>query len=327
MKYDVLSLGPARMDVFMRLPDVDVEEVCSIDRRRCMIELGFGEKIAIREVNFSVGGNSGNNAVGVTRLGFKAAIVGAIGDQPSDDQVLTVLQKEGVETKYLQRTQGLGGYGVVINYQEERTILSYYGDPPQKFLDDASVETEWIYLTTAGGKYEDFYRQAVEWARTKGAKLAFNPGTRQVRAKEALRYVYEQASLVFVNREEAETVLGLTGLGTKVQELLKGIHDWGAKVVVITDGPNGAYSFDGTRMLYMPVVDAPVVERTGAGDAFGAGFMSGVLSGKSVEDAMRWGACNSGSVLGYVGPQAGLLHKEQMQTWLEKSTSVKVEQI
>ena len=58
MKYDILSLGPARMDVFLKLPDVEVDEVCSIDRKRCVIELGFGEKIALRGVEFAIGGNA-----------------------------------------------------------------------------------------------------------------------------------------------------------------------------------------------------------------------------------------------------------------------------
>ena len=50
MKYDMLSLGPARMDVFVNLPEDEINEVCSVDKERCMIELGFGEKIAVRRL-------------------------------------------------------------------------------------------------------------------------------------------------------------------------------------------------------------------------------------------------------------------------------------
>lgn len=326
MHYDVLSLGPARMDIFVRLPDVDVESVCSIDMKRCVIELGFGEKIAVRGIDFAVGGNSGNNAVGLSRLGFKTAMVGALGDQPSDDQVLQILREEGVGTKYLERKKGLGGYGVVINYQAERTILSYYGDPPDRFLpEEEEVTAGWVYLTTAGGDYQDFYRQAVDWAVKTDAKIAFNPGTRQVKAKEELKYVYEKTELLFVNREEAAIVLSKTI--EDIKPLLAGLHEWGAKLVVITDGPAGSYSFDGKEMLFMPIVDAPVVERTGAGDAFGSGFMGAILSGKTVEEALKWGSVNSASKLGFVGPQKGLLRKEQIPGWLKKAENVKVEKI
>jgi sugar/nucleoside kinase (ribokinase family) len=329
MKYDVLSLGPARMDVFVRLPDVDVSQVCSIDRKRCVIELGFGEKIAVRGVEFAVGGNTGNNAVGLSRLGFKAAMVGAMGDGWTDQKALETLKNEGVGTKYIEIKQGQNGFGVVINYQEERTILSYYPDAMCCFPEDPELSAEWVYLTTMGTGYEQFYEQAVAWAGKNGAKLVFNPGTRQVKAKEALKYVYAQAEIVFVNREEATEILGLNPnpQTPNPKELLNGLRGWGAKTVLITDGPNGTYSFDGTKYLYMPIIDAPVVERTGAGDAFAVGFMGAVMSGKTIEEALKWGSCNSGSVLGFVGPQAGLLRKEQMEEWLKKAEGVKIEEV
>ena len=84
MKYDVLSLGPARMDVFVRLPEDEVEEICSIDRKRCVIELGFGAKIAVKGISFAVGGNTGNIAVGLTRLGLKGAMAGPMGEGGPD---------------------------------------------------------------------------------------------------------------------------------------------------------------------------------------------------------------------------------------------------
>jgi len=143
MKYDMLSLGPARMDVFIKLPDVEVDEICSIDRKRCVIELGFGEKIAVRGVEFAVGGNTGNNAVGLSRLGHKVAMAGNMGDSWTDKQALEMLKSEGVDTQYVGIVPGKSGFGVIINYQEERTILSYYpvaadgfkvGDDVEKIL-------------------------------------------------------------------------------------------------------------------------------------------------------------------------------------------------
>ena len=80
MKYSCLSLGPARMDVFVKLPEDSVAEKCSIDRKRCIIEMGFGEKIAVSGVDFAIGGNAGNNAVGLARLGLKTALIWAMGD-------------------------------------------------------------------------------------------------------------------------------------------------------------------------------------------------------------------------------------------------------
>lgn len=323
MKYDVLSLGPARMDVFVRLPDMDVDEICSIDRKRCVIELGFGEKIAVRDVKFAVGGNAGNNAVGLTRLGYKTALVATIGGGKQDQEVKQILTGEGVDTTWLATEGDDFGMGVVINYQEERTILSHYAPVRSSFAIGEGVEAAWIYLTSMGENWEGFYKQALEWANTKGVKVAFNPGGRQL--KGDILPVLGKTEILFVNREEAQAMLKSQIPNPK--DILEGLYKLGPKVVVMTDGPEGAYLFDGTKYWHAGIVPAPVVERTGAGDAFGAGFMAGILGGTTVQEALKWGSVNSASVLGYVGPQAGLLHKEQMAEWLAKAQNGKVEEL
>ncbi len=325
MKYDMLSLGPARMDVFVKLPEEQVEEVCSIDRKRCMIELGFGEKIPVSGVYFAVGGNTGNNAVGLTRLGMKVAMAGTMGDGWTDKQAREILKTEGVETKYICEAKDQMGLGVVINYAEERTILSYYPKAECSFPQEEDLDAAWIYLTTAGEDFAQFYADAVDWAKKHGAKIGFNPGSRQIRqGAEKLKVVFSNTEVLFVNREEA-AYLQNKPVDLGIKDSLNGLLAMGPKVVIITDGPDGTYSFDGKNYLHMPIVEAPVVERTGAGDAFGSGFLAAYMKGKTIEEALRWGTVNSASVLGYVGPQAGLLNEEKLNEWLDKSGNVKLE--
>lgn len=308
MKYNVLSLGPARMDVFVRLPEDQVDEVCSIDRKRCKIELGFGEKIPIQSLEFAVGGNTGNNAVGLSRLGLKVAMVGALGSGYSDKMVLESLQKEKVDTKFVKQLPVESGFGVVINYQEERTILSYYPSMDDGFDVDSDTESEWIYLTTAGKNYEEFYAQAISWAKSHNSKIAFNPGSRQL-TEHKINSVLSITDLLFINTEEGNELLKTQFLP---KELTRELSKLGPKIVVVTDGPAGAYCFDGQKDYFAPIIEAPVVERTGAGDAFGSGFMAAIIYGKSIEEALVWGSKNSASVLGFVGPQKGLLTREQI---------------
>lgn len=328
MQYDVVSLGPARMDCFVSLPEDEITEACRIDKQRCVIELGFGDKVPVKSMQFEVGGNTGNNAVGLSRLGYKTAMVGTMGGEWVDKRALEVLKNEGVDIEHVVAEEGKFGFGVIINYQGERTILSYYPDSECNFtIKDSQVETGWVYLTTAGQNYECFYEEAVEWAKKVGAKIAFNPGSRQIKdGVKKIKYAYEAAELLFVNREEAGALLrGMTNnqeTRPNIKELLEGLRDLGPKVVVVTDGPGGAYVYDGQRYLFMPTVPAPVVERTGAGDAFGSGFMAAFLAGKSLEECLKWGACNSASVLGYIGPQMGLLTAEKMEEWLGKTRDV-----
>jgi sugar/nucleoside kinase (ribokinase family) len=327
MKYDVVALGSARMDCFVNLPEDEVVEVCSVDRHRSMIELGFGEKIPIKGIDFAVGGNTANNAVGIARLGYKTVMIGVMGDGWTDKRAMEVLNGEGVETRYIQVLPGKSGFGVVIGYLGERTILSYYPAAECVFPKENDIEAEWVYLTSMGDGFEGFYKDASEWAKSKSVKIAFNPGTRQIKlGLEGLRYVYEASEVVILNREEAAILLGREP-SDDIKELLVGMKNVGTKTVIITDGIDGTYWYDGNRFLHMPVVHVEVVEQTGAGDAFGSGYLGALIAGKSVEEALKWGTVNSASVLGFVGPQAGLLRPEGIGEWLAKAGNLDVEQI
>src|SRR3989344_2715031 len=242
MQFDVVSLGPTHMDCFVMLPEEEIVEVCSIDRQRCVMELGFGDKVPVCDLVFNVGGNTGNNAAGLARLGYKTGMAGAMGEEWVDARALEILRNEGVNVDHVTKVPGKFGFGVVINYQVERTIMSYYPEVENTFtLKEGEVQTAWVYLTTAGQNYDKFYEDAVAWAKGAGAKIAFNPGSRQIKdGLEKLKYAYEATDLVFVNREEAAKLLGRRA-GDPIEDLLSGIRGVGPKLTVITDGPGGAY--------------------------------------------------------------------------------------
>jgi ribokinase len=92
----------------------------------------------------------------------------------------------------------------------------------------------------------------------------------------------------------------------------------GPKIALITDGPNGAYAYDGTKMLKVPRYPdpRPPVNRTGAGDAMSSTFSVALALGKSLEDALLWGPVNSMSVIQYTGAQKGLLSREALLKFL-----------
>jgi sugar/nucleoside kinase (ribokinase family) len=109
--------------------------------------------------------------------------------------------------------------------------------------------------------------------------------------------------------------------------LLKRLHAVECKIAIITDGPNGAYTYDGATFLKMGIFDVPVVERTGCGDAFATGFVAGLQHGNDVGEALRWGTANSASVISYVGPQKGLLNLMGMKKMLKRFESIQPEKI
>jgi len=153
-------------------------------------------------------------------------------------------------------------------------------------------------------------------------QLAFQPGSFQIKlGYEALQPVYEVSDLFFCNREEAMRILNTAD--REITNLLKGIHALGPHVVVITDGPEGAYAFDGNEVWFMPPYPdpAPPVDRTGAGDSFASTFTCALALGKSVPEALQWAPINSASVVQHIGAQRGLLRRDELEAWLAKAPS------
>jgi sugar/nucleoside kinase (ribokinase family) len=99
------------------------------------------------------------------------------------------------------------------------------------------------------------------------------------------------------------------------------MHDLGPKIVLITDGPNGAYAYENGNFWFMPIYPdpKPAYERTGAGDAFASTFVSALALGKNVEEALRWAPINSMSVVQYVGAQKGLLDQKSIELYDKNS--------
>jgi sugar/nucleoside kinase (ribokinase family) len=134
---------------------------------------------------------------------------------------------------------------------------------------------------------------------------------------EALAPLYKRSALFFCNKEEAERILALP-MGTGIPVLLEGLRALGPDTVVISDGRAGAYAFDGSKKVHVPMYPdsrAPL-ERTGAGDAFASTVTVALSLGKHLDEALLWGPINSMAVVQEVGAQAGLLSREALERFL-----------
>jgi sugar/nucleoside kinase (ribokinase family) len=123
-----------------------------------------------------------------------------------------------------------------------------------------------------------------------------------------------------VNVEEAGRILK-TPEEKDIKTLLNAIAALGPKIVSITDGTNGAYAYDGSRYLRVPMYPDTrgPFERTGAGDAFASSIVSALAVGEPLEKALLWGPINSMSVVQDIGAQRGLLTRETLQGYLDSA--------
>jgi sugar/nucleoside kinase (ribokinase family) len=330
MGLDLLSVGDANLDVF--IVPAEAESLCDVNTKKCLIAFSYADKIPVRNLEFSIGGNATNNVVGATRLGVKSGVVLTLGDDSTGIQIIDKLKSEGVDLTYsIQQPSTLSNFNSIVTYSGERTIFTYHAPRSYEFPTQLPKDIKWMYLTSLGESYRPFYNHIAEYlVRNPNVSLAFNPGSWQLRdGLTGIGNILKLSKIVFVNKQEAEKLTGFKVKSEVTTDLLVKLSGLGPQISVITDGADGSYVFNGHKFLHCGIMPMDAYERTGAGDAFGSGFLSAVIKGKTIEEALIWGTVNSASVIGYVGAQKGLLKEEDIETWVErfKSSGVKVEEM
>ena len=243
------------------------------------------------------------------RQGIDAEFMGTIADDPAGKAVLDDLDKEGVSTKYTSYSDRYHtGYSVLLlSPSGERTILTYRGASTNydiKNFDISKVEADWLYISSMAGNM-DILEQIFTSARKNNIKVFFNPGKGELKKLNKLKALLEDVDVLSVNKEEAQLIVE----GNSLNELIHRLKHL-VPVAIISDGPNGVIVSDGKTIVRAGMYeDVKVLDRTGAGDAFGSGFLSYYAKGKSLKDSIVFASANSTSVVQHIGAKEGILHK------------------
>ncbi|OGF52016.1 hypothetical protein A3I27_01105 [Candidatus Giovannonibacteria bacterium RIFCSPLOWO2_02_FULL_43_11b] len=319
MAYDFIAIGDTVTDAFIRIKEASVH--CTIDRERCEICMRFADKIPYEDVwIIPAVGNSANAAVAASRLGLKSALVTDLGGDYFGEECFQALKKEKIGTEFInihhkQKTN----YHYVLWYEDDRTILIKHEEYDYKLPDIG--EPKWVYLSSMAENSLEFHGEIEKYLNShQNIKLAFQPGTFQMKfGKEKLAGLCKRAELFICNTEEARRILKTDE--ADVKKLMQMITELGPKIVVVTDGPKGAYAHSGDEFWFMlPYPDPkPPHERTGAGDAFSSTFVVALALGKSIQEALSWAPINSMSVVQYVGAREGLLTQAKIEDYLKKA--------
>ena len=319
---DFVGIGDTVVDAFIRLKPDQAHAVCKIDNSSCEICMPFGAKVPFDfvKVCYAVG-NSANACVSASRLGLKSALITNLGKDDDGAKCLASLKNDGVGTQYIKEYDGIKtNYHYVLWYNSERTILIKHADFPYT-LPLGDVGPKWLYLSSLNEKSLEFHHEIATYlAAHPETKLSFQPGGFQIKlGVEALRDLYAHTEVFFCNVEEARLIL--KDNTSEPKDLAKKIAAFGPKIVVITDGPKGAYVYDGSDAWYMPIYPDPIppYERTGAGDSFASAFISALALGKTPSEAITWAPINSMSVVQKVGAQEGLLTRDALEKLLAEA--------
>lgn len=199
---------------------------------------------------------------------------------------------------------------ILVKHWEYEYSMPKFKNPPR-----------WLCLSSLGENSVPFHHKIANYLKeNKEVKLAFQPGTFQIKlGYETLKDLYENTELFFCNKEEAKRIIQTDEDEIKI--LLHAMQDLGPKIVVITDGPSGAYVLEENGNAWsMPMYPdpAPPVDRTGAGDSFSSTFTSALALGYDIPTALSWGPINSMNVVQHIGAQEGLLTRKQLLGHLDK---------
>jgi len=312
----LVSLGSASKDVFLIDRD-DFAEV-EIDGKSFFSHLELGQKVDIDRVAFSTGGGATNAAVTFARFGHESTIISNIGNDSEGENVLKDLKKENVNTDFINiaKNRKTGYSTILLTPRGERTILTFRG--ASAHLQDLSPDClaefshDWLYATTLRGDFatlETFFKKTKSF----GGKVMFNPGKAELADKHAFIRLMHHMDALLLNKTEAQSIVH----GETLTELLENLKKL-TTIIIITDGPMGAIAHDGEKTFRIGLYeDVRVRDATGAGDAFGSGFLAAYASGETFKKSLHFAAANSTSVVTKIGAKAGILTgKEKLHPML-----------
>ena len=301
-------MGAASQDVF--LSGKGIRSHLDVESNEYVEEFKLGAKLNVENVLFATGGGATNAAVTFSRQGLNSSFVGRIGEDVAGHGVMSELDNEHVNTSQTIVDKALGTQysTILLTESGERTILVYRGAAQAHTAEEYEhVDLsgyEWLYISSFGGAFEAL-GAIFDQAHRNGTKVAFNPGQAELDNPELLKGLLDDVSVLLLNKDEAALVVE----GESSEELARHLLHY-VPVAVVSDGPNGVVATDGKTIIEAGMYeDVPVLDRTGAGDAFGSGFVSQYAQGKSLKEAVVFGSANSTSVVTKYGAKEGILHQ------------------
>ena len=313
--YDVVTVGSATLDVFARTKFSELIKIIDPKGETDLLAFPSGSKILIDELEFTTGGGGTNAAVCLSRLGHKVAFLGKLGDGTNSEFIYKNLKKERIDLLDV-KGKGKAGYSVILDTLEhDRTILTYKGvndELKHTEVPYRKLKAKWFYFSAMMGESFRTLEKLAEFAQKNRIKVAFNPSAYLAEnGSQFLKNIMSRTELLVVNKEEAELLVGRD----LIESMLIKIQKLGPKIVVITDGKNDLYVADEKQVYSAKPPFIKVVDSTGAGDAFAASFLCGILRKNDIGFAIKLGIANAQSVVSNYGAKNILLtFKESVKT-------------
>jgi len=275
-KFDVIGFGALNVDKLFKVDKIAAAE----------------EESFISDYVEACGGSAANTIVGLARLGCKVGFIGKVGDDAEGRLLLEDFKKERVDTSGI-RVVKMGRSGKAMGFVDQEGQRALYIDPGVNDtirLDDVdtnyALETKFLHLTSFVGEVSFQTQTRLLGKLRKNVKISFDPGVFYAKMGiEKLKPIVDRSFLMMPNSDELELLTGKSDYKAGAEFLIKR----GVRVLAVKLGSKGCYVTDGKEKYLVKPFKVKVVDTTGAGDAFDAGFLYGLLSGKNLCECAKTG--------------------------------------
>jgi sugar/nucleoside kinase (ribokinase family) len=258
-------------------------------------DIPHGATVLVERIEQHMGGNASNTSYALGRLGVRARVLGMLGQDAFGEFVLAQLHSAGVDTSFVQRSEGPTCVTVVlVDTRGTRTMLQCLGSSaefridPAKFPGPFAEGMSHYHLASPFGLplLRPLQPELLRRAREAGLSTSLDAQWDTTgKWREHIAPCLKHVDIFFANEDEARMLTGFSDPAPAAANL----RQLGAAVVVIKLGARGCAVFTPDGEIRSPAAEVPVVDTTGAGDCFVAGFLSALERGGSYEDAARLG--------------------------------------
>ena len=351
------TIGGAMIDSIALIASDRIERMAMRNADTAYLLLEEGKKIEADTISTHCGGGAVNAAVALARLGFDTAALIKLGQDQRAEQIFARLQDEGVSTRFAVRDgRAPTGASVLVSaHDRNAAVFAFRGAntllEPGDLRDDAFA-VDLVHVSGLSNKSADCFPLIVAKAKAAKARLAANPGIRQISIQSgAFLDLLADVDVLSINRGEADALVaqvvarageGGPKLTVKAGDVLpdlarRGFQGGGFEVsmprffatllglgvghVIVTDGGAGAFAASKEGIVHCPALAGPVAGTAGAGDAFVSTFAAFVTLGADTGKALRLAAINAGSVIQHPDTQTGLLKRAVIEERLASATA------
>lgn len=296
---DILGFGALNVDRIYYVDDIPEKD----------------EESFVTGIEVHAGGSAANTVVGISRLGLKSGMIGKTGEDSDGDFIINELRKEDVDVTGIVRSEGRSGNAIIlVDKSGNRAIIVDSGVNDELRFEEIDPDYisrfKMIHLTSfVCRESQESFKSQTRIAKEFDTDISFDPG--MIYAKKGFRSIREiikRTKIFMPNRAEIELLTE-----EKYREGARTVLDAGAEIVVVKLGEDGCYITDGDSEIRVPAFPVKIVDTTGAGDAFNAGFIFAYLKGMELEKCGKIGNLVAACCIQHRGARRGLPNIKEIE--------------